>query len=59
MKEIKLSPMDKFHLNNLIDSIKYLNNSENVKQWLASNNFRLLIQLLKIGDENLENLNKI
>ena len=51
MKEIKLSPIDKFYLKNLIESIKYLKNSENAKQWLASNNYRLLIQLLKIEDE--------
>ena len=55
MKEIKLSPIDKFHLKNLIESIKYMKNSENTKQWLASNNYRLLIQLFKIEDENLEN----
>ena len=51
MKEIKLSSIDKFHLKNLVDSIKYLKNSENAKQWLASNNYRLLIQLFKIEDE--------
>ena len=51
MKEIKLSPVDKFHLKNLVESIKYLKNSENAKQWLASNNYRLLIQLFKIEDE--------
>ena len=55
MKEIKLSPIDKFYLKNLIESIKYLKNSENTKQWLASNNYRLLIQLFKIEDEILEN----
>ena len=38
---LKLSPVDKFYLKNLVDSIKYLKNSENVKQWLASNNYRL------------------
>ena len=52
MKEIKLSPVDKFHLKNLVESIKYLKNSENAKQWLASNNYRLLIQLFKIEDEH-------
>ena len=51
MKEIKLSPVVMFHLKNLVDSIKYLKNSENAKQWLASNNYRLLIQLFKIEDE--------
>ena len=51
MKEIKLSSIDKFHLKNLVDSIKYLKNSENAKQWLASNNYRLIIQLFKIEDE--------
>ena len=56
MKEIELSPIDKFHLKNLVESIKYLKNSENTKQWLASNNYRLLIQLFKIEDEILENL---
>ena len=55
MKEIALSPIDKFHLKNLVESIKYLKNSENTKQWLASNNYRLLIQLFKIEDEILEN----
>lgn len=55
MKEIKLSPVDKFHLKNLVDSINYLKKSENTKQWLASNNYRLLIQLFKIEDEILEN----
>ena len=55
MKEIKLSPVDKFHLRNLMDSIKYLKNSENTKQWLASNNYRLLTYLFKIEDEILEN----
>lgn len=54
MKEINLSPVDKFHLKNLVESIKYLKNSENVKQWLASNNYKLLIQLFKIEDEILE-----
>ena len=54
MKEIKLSPVDKFHLRNLMDSIKYLKNSENTKQWLASNNYRLLTYLFKIEDEILE-----
>ena len=53
MKEIKLSPIDKFHLKNLVDSIKYLKNSENAKQWLASNN---LIQFFEIEDEILEKL---
>ena len=51
MKEIKLSSIDKFHLKNLVDSIKYLKNSENAKQWLALNNYRLLIQIFKIEDE--------
>ena len=51
MKEIKLSSIDKFHLKNLVNSIKYLKNSENAKQWLTSNNYRLLIQLFKIEDE--------
>ena len=55
MKETTLSPVDKFYLKNLIESIKYLKNSENIKQWLASNNYRLLIQLFKIEDEILEN----
>ena len=55
MKEIKLSPVDKFHLKNLVDSINYLKKSENTKQWLASNNHKLLIQLFKIEDEILEN----
>ena len=55
MEDITLSPIDKFHLKNLIESIKYLKNSENTKQWLASNNYRLLIQLFKIEDEILEN----
>ena len=55
MGEITLSPIDKFHLKNLVESIKYLKNSENAKQWLASNNYRLLIQLFKIEDEILEN----
>ena len=55
MKDIKLSPVDKFHLRNLIDSTKYLKNSENTKQWLASNNYRLLTYLFKIEDEILEN----
>ena len=55
MKDIKLSPVDKFHLRNLMDSIKYLKNSENTKQWLASNNYRLLTYLFKIEDEILEN----
>lgn len=55
MKEIKLSPVDKFHLKNLVDSINYLKKSENAKQWLASNNYKLLIQLFKIEDEILEN----
>ena len=55
MKDIKLSPVDKFHLRNLMDSIKYLKNSENVKQWLAQKNYRLLTQLFKIEDEILEN----
>ena len=54
MKDIKLSPVDKFHLKNLMDSIKYLKNSENTKQWLASNNYKLLTYLLKIEDEILE-----
>ena len=54
MKDIKLSPVDKFHLRNLMDSIKYLKNSENTKQWLASNNYRLLTYLFKIEDEILE-----
>lgn len=53
MKEIKLSPVDKFHLKNLIDSIKYLKNSENTKQWLVSNN---LIQFFEIEDKILEKL---
>lgn len=53
MKEIKLSPIDKFHLKNLVDSIKYLKNSENTKQWLASNN---LIQFFEIEDKILEKL---
>ena len=55
MEEITLSPIDKFHLKNLVESIKYLKNSENTKQWLASNNYRLLMQLFKIEDEILEN----
>ena len=55
MKEIKLSPVDKFHLRNLMESIKYLKNSENAKQWLASKNYRLFTQLFKIEDEILEN----
>ena len=55
MKDIKLSPLDKFHLKNLMESIKYLKNSENTKQWLASKNYRLLTQLFKIEDEILEN----
>ena len=55
MKETTLSPVDKFHLRNLIESIKYLKNSESAKQWLASKNYRLLTQLLKIEDEILEN----
>ena len=55
MGDITLSPIDKFHLKNLVESIKYLKNSENTKQWLASNNYRLLIQLFKIEDEILEN----
>lgn len=55
MEDITLSPIDKFHLKNLIESIKHLKNSENAKQWLASNNYRLLIQLFKIEDEILEN----
>ena len=59
MKDIKLSPVDKFHLRNLMDSIKYLKNSENAKQWLASKNQRLLTQLFKIEDEILENFNQI
>lgn len=59
MKEIKLSPVDKFHLKNLVDSINYLKKSENAKQWLASNNHKLLIQLFKIEDEIIENSNKI
>ena len=54
MGEITLSPIDKFHLKNLVDSIKYLKNSENAKQWLASNNYRLLTYLFKIEDEILE-----
>ena len=54
MKDIKLSPVDKFHLKNIMDSIKYLKNSENTKQWLASNNYKLLTYLLKIEDEILE-----
>ena len=54
MKDIKLSPVDKFHLGNLMDSIKYLKNSENTKQWLASKNYKLLTYLLKIEDEILE-----
>lgn len=53
MKEIKLSPIDKFHLKNLVDSIKYLKNSENAKQWLASNK---LIQFFEIEDKILEKL---
>ena len=55
MKDIKLSPVDKFHLGNLMDSMKYLKNSENTKQWLASKNYKLLTYLLKIEDEILEN----
>ena len=55
MKEIKLSPVDKLHFRNLMESIKYLKNSESAKQWLASKNYRLLTQLLKIEDEILEN----
>ena len=55
MKEIKLSPVDKFHFRNLMESIKYLKNSESAKQWLASKNYRLLTQLFKIEDEILEN----
>lgn len=55
MKDIKLSQVDKFHLGNLMDSIKYLKNSENTKQWLASKNYKLLTYLLKIEDEILEN----
>ena len=55
MKEIKLSPVDKFHLRNLMESIKYLKNSESAKQWLASKNYRLLTHLFKIEDEILEN----
>ena len=55
MKEIKLSPVDKFHLRNLMESIKYLKNSESAKQWLASKKYRLLTQLFKIEDEILEN----
>ena len=55
MKEIKLSSVDKFHLKNLVESIKYLKNSESAKQWLASKNYRLLTQLFKIEDEILEN----
>ena len=53
MKEIKLSPVDKFHLKNLVDSIKYLKNSENAKQWLTSNK---LIQFFEIEDKILEKL---
>ena len=53
MKEIKLSPVDKFHLKNLVDSIKYLKNSENAKQWLVLNK---LIQFFEIEDKILEKL---
>ena len=58
-KKSKLSPIDKFHLTRLVESIAYLNGSETAKRWLAENDKKLLRYFLGFEDENLlEVLNK-
>ena len=55
----KLSPIDKFHLTRLVESITYLNCSETAKRWLAENDKKLLRYFSEFEDENLlEILNK-
>lgn len=49
----KLTPIDKFHLTRLVESIAYLNGSETAKRWLAENDRKLLMYFSKFGDENL------
>ena len=49
----KLTPIDKFHLTRLVESIDYLNCSETAKRWLAENDRKLLIYFSKFRDENL------
>lgn len=52
-KKSKLSPIDKFHLTRLVESISYLNSSDTAKRWLAENDRKLLIYFSKFEDENL------
>ena len=49
----KLTPIDKFHLTRLVESIAYLNGSETAKRWLAENDRKLLMYFSKFVDENL------
>ena len=58
MKEVELSPLDRYHLRNLVECVNHLKRTDNVKQWLSIHNHRLLAQLFKIEDELDENFIK-